>query len=142
MSPEGTIVPAELKLKFWQNSKSMTIECDDNDYESGSSCAFSCPAPFRVNGTDSITCNAGKWDAIAPSCCMGMWIYESYLWIILWQKWKSEVFEMGSHYPIIVSVLQTNESDVLFLQSDLGTLPSSTKTFNLGNFISKHYPWS
>ena len=55
----------------------MTIECDDNDYESGSSCAFSCPAPYRVNGTDSITCNAGKWDAIAPSCCMGMWIYES-----------------------------------------------------------------
>ena len=65
----------------------MTIECDDNDYESGSSCAFSCPAPFRVNGTDSITCNAGKWDAIAPSCCMGMWI-----WVIfmnhLCQKWK------------------------------------------------------
>ena len=53
---------------------------------------------------------------------------------------KSEVFEMESHYPIIVSVLQTNESDVLFLQSDLGTLPSSTKTFNLGNSISKRYP--
>ena len=76
-----TGTPAIYQIKsyqrFWQNSKSMTIECDDNDYESGSSCAFSCPAPYRVNGTDSITCNAGKWDAIAPSCCMGMWIYES-----------------------------------------------------------------
>ena len=124
----------------------MTIECDDNDYESGSSCAFSCPAPFRVNGTDSITCNAGKWDAIAPSCCMGMWIwlilYESSLWIICVKSEKSEVFETESHYPIIVSVLQTNESDVLFLQSDLGTLPSSTKTFNLGDSISKRYPLS
>lgn len=51
--------------------KSMTVECDDNDYESGSSCKFECPAPFRVNGTDSITCNAGEWNDIAPSCCMG-----------------------------------------------------------------------
>ena len=50
---------------------------------------------------------------------------------------QSEVFEMESHYPIIVSVHQTNESDVLFLQSDLGTLPSSTKTFNFGQFY-KH----
>ena len=60
------------KIHFFDKFKSMTIDCDDNDYESGSSCSFSCPAPYRVNGTDSITCNAGKWDAIAPSCCMGM----------------------------------------------------------------------
>ena len=62
-----------VKYPFLTSSKSMTIECENDEFESGSSCAFSCPEPFRVNGTETITCNAGRWDFIAPSCCMGMY---------------------------------------------------------------------
>ena len=51
-------------------NKSMSFECE-NGHESGSSCLFTCPEPYRVNGTDQVTCSDGQWDLSPPSCCMG-----------------------------------------------------------------------
>ena len=50
----------------------MSYSCSGTQsHESGSQCSFSCPEPFRLNGTDQTTCDDGTWSDPAPFCCMG-----------------------------------------------------------------------